>query len=142
MARHILVIDQGTTSTRSIVFDAAFVPVAAAQQEFTQIYKRPGWVEHDPEDIWTTVLATARQALTDASLVAADIAALGIANQRETVVVWDRGTGRAIHNAIVWQDRRTSAMCERLEAAGYGDLIATRTGLRLESYFSATKIAW
>jgi glycerol kinase len=142
MARHILVIDQGTTSTRGIVFDAAVAPVAAAQQEFAQIYPRPGWVEHDPEEIWTTVLATARQALANAGLTAADIVALGIANQRETVVVWDRRTGRPVHNAIVWQDRRTADVCERLEKAGHGSLIASRTGLLLDPYFSATKIAW
>ena len=142
MARHILVIDQGTTSTRSIVFDAAVAPVASAQQEFTQIYPRPGWVEHDPEEIWTSVLTTARRALLDAGLGAAGIAALGITNQRETVVVWDRRTGRAIHNAIVWQDRRTAGLCEQLDQTGHGDLIATRTGLRLDPYFSATKIAW
>ena len=142
MARHILVIDQGTTSTRGIVFDAAVAPVATAQEEFEQIYPRPGWVEHDPEVIWASVLSTARQALANAGLAAADIAALGIANQRETVVVWDRRTGRAIHNAIVWQDRRTADVCERLEKAGHGDLVAARTGLRLDPYFSATKIAW
>ncbi|MDB5403715.1 MAG: glycerol kinase [Rhodopila sp.] len=142
MARHILVIDQGTTSTRGIVFDAAVAPVASAQQEFTQIYPRPGWVEHDPEEIWTTVLTTAHQALTNAGLNATNIAALGITNQRETVLVWDRRTGRAIHNAIVWQDRRTSDLCERLEKAGHGNLIAARTGLLLDPYFSATKIAW
>jgi len=142
MGRHILVIDQGTTSTRSIVFDAAVAPVASAQQEFTQIYPRPGWVEHDPEEIWTSVLATARQALGNAGLEASDIAALGITNQRETVLVWDRRTGRAIHNAIVWQDRRTAGVCERLEADGHGRLIAERTGLLLDPYFSATKIAW
>jgi glycerol kinase len=142
MARHILVIDQGTTSTRSVVFDDTIAPVAAAQQEFTQIYPRPGWVEHDPEEIWATVLTTARQALAEAGLAAADIAALGITNQRETAVVWDRRTGRTIHNAIVWQDRRTAGACERLEEAGHADLIATRTGLRLDPYFSATKIAW
>jgi glycerol kinase len=142
MARHILVIDQGTTSTRGIVFDAAVAPIASAQQEFAQIYPRPGWVEHDPEEIWTTVLATARQALANAGLTAADIAALGVTNQRETVVVWDRRTGRAIHNAIVWQDRRTADACERLEKAGHGSLIASRTGLLLDPYFSATKIAW
>ncbi len=142
MARHILVIDQGTTSTRSIVFDAAVAPVATAQQEFAQHYPRPGWVEHDPEDLWATAIATARQALANAGLIAADIAALGIANQRETVVVWDRRTGRAIHNAIVWQDRRTAAACETLEAAGHSALVAARTGLRLDPYFSATKIAW
>jgi glycerol kinase len=142
MAQHVLVIDQGTTSTRSIVFDAAVAPVTSAQQEFTQLYPRPGWVEHDPEEIWTTVLTTARQALANAGLAAADIAALGITNQRETVVVWDRRTGRAIHNAIVWQDRRTADLCERLDEQGHGDLIGTRTGLRLDPYFSATKIAW
>jgi glycerol kinase len=142
MARHILVIDQGTTSTRAIVFDAASASVAAAQQEFTQLYPRPGWVEHDPEEIWTSVLATARQAISNAGLTAADIAAIGIANQRETVVVWDRRTGKPIHNAIVWQDRRTAGACEQLEDAGHGALIAARTGLRLDPYFSATKIAW
>jgi glycerol kinase len=142
MARHILVIDQGTTSTRGIVFDAGVTPIATAQQEFTQLYPRPGWVEHDPEAIWESVLATARQALASAGLTADDIAALGMTNQRETVVVWDRRTGRAIHNAIVWQDRRTSEVCERLENQGLGKLIADRTGLRLDPYFSATKIAW
>jgi glycerol kinase len=142
MARHILVIDQGTTSTRTIIFDAAVAPVATAQRELTQLYPRPGWVEHDPEEIWATVLATARQALSDVGLTAAEIVALGITNQRETVVVWDRRTGRAIHNAIVWQDRRTAATCEALEDAGHEALIAARTGLRLDAYFSATKIAW
>jgi glycerol kinase len=142
MARHILVIDQGTTSTRSMVFDEAVAPVASAAAEFGQIYPRPGWVEHDPEEIWTSVVATARRALADAGLAATDLAALGIANQRETVVVWDRTTGRAIHNAIVWQDRRTAVLCERLEQAGHGALVAARTGLRLDPYFSATKIAW
>jgi glycerol kinase len=142
LAQQILVIDQGTTSTRSIVFDAAVAPVASAQQEFTQIYPRPGWVEHDPEEIWITVLTTARQALANANLSATDIAGLGITNQRETVLVWDRRTGRPIHNAIVWQDRRTAALCEHLEKTGHSELIATRTGLRLDPYFSATKIAW
>jgi len=142
MARHILVIDQGTTSTRAIIFDANGAPVATAQQEFGQLYPRPGWVEHNPEEIWTSVLATTRQVLAGAGLTARDIAALGIANQRETVVVWDRRTGRAIHNAIVWQDRRTADICGRLEQAGHGGLIAARTGLRLDPYFSATKIAW
>ncbi len=142
MGRHILVIDQGTTSTRSIVFDEAVAPVATAQQEFSQIYPKPGWVEHDPEEIWASTLATARQALASAGLTARDIAALGIANQRETVVIWDRRRGRPIHNAIVWQDRRTADTCEALEQAGHGPLVAARTGLRLDPYFSATKIAW
>jgi glycerol kinase len=142
MTRHILVIDQGTTSTRSIVFDASAVPVAMAQQEFGQLYPRPGWVEHDPEEIWATCLATARQALRAAGLAAADLAAIGIANQRETVVVWDRRTGRAVYNAIVWQDRRTAQVCQQLEQAGHGSMIAQRTGLRLDPYFSASKISW
>jgi glycerol kinase len=142
MAGHVLVIDQGTTSTRSIVFDAAGAPVAAAQQEFGQIYPQPGWVEHDPEEIWDSALATARQALQASGLAAADLAGLGIANQRETVVVWDRATGRPIHNAIVWQDRRTAAACAALEQAGHGALVAARTGLRLDPYFSATTLAW
>jgi glycerol kinase len=141
-AAHVLVIDQGTTSTRAIVFDAHAQTVAVAQQEFTQLYPRPGWVEHDPEEIFASVVATARQALAKASVAAADLAGLGIANQRETVVVWDRRSGRAIHNAIVWQDRRTAADCARLEADGNGALVAGRTGLRLDSYFSATKIGW
>nr|WP_294546071.1 glycerol kinase GlpK [uncultured Rhodopila sp.] len=142
MARHILVIDQGTTSTRSIVFDEAVFPLATAQQEFTQIYPRPGWVEHDPEEIWTSVVTTTRQALSTADLDVTGIAALGITNQRETVLLWDRRTGRAIHNAIVWQDRRTAGVCEEMEKAGHGALIAERTGLLLDPYFSATKIAW
>ena len=141
-ARHILVIDQGTTSTRSIVFDATTAPVATAQQEFSQLYPRPGWVEHDPEKIWATVLDTARQAIATARLTAADIAAIGIANQRETAVVWDRRTGKPIHHAIVWQDRRTADRCERLEHAGHAALVAARSGLLLDPYFSATKIAW
>jgi glycerol kinase len=142
MARHILVIDQGTTSTRAIVFDATVAAVATAQQELTQHYPRPGWVEHNPEEIWASVVATAGQALQSAGLAAADMVALGITNQRETVVVWDRRTGKPIHNAIVWQDRRTAGVCEQLENAGHAALIAERTGLRLDPYFSATKIAW
>jgi glycerol kinase len=142
MARHILVIDQGTTSTRAIVFDAAVSPVASAQREFTQLYPQPGWVEHDPEEIWQSVMVTVREALASAGLAAGDVAALGITNQRETVVVWDRRTGKAIYNAIVWQDRRTASDCEKLEQSGSGALVAERTGLRLDPYFSGTKIAW
>lgn len=142
MPAHILVIDQGTTSTRAIVFDASMQPVASAQEEFPQIFPHPGWVEHNPETLWATTLGTARQALAEAGLGAGDIAGLGIANQRETALIWDRATGRPIANAIVWQDRRTAALCERLESDGHGPLIAERTGLRLDSYFSATKIAW
>ena len=138
----LLVIDQGTTSTRSIVFDRAGQPLAAAQREFPQHYPRPGWVEHDPEDLWRSTIETARQALAEAGLDADAIAGLGITNQRETVILWDRATGRPIHNAIVWQDRRTASRCETLEREGHGRLVAARTGLRLDPYFSATKIAW
>ena len=140
MTQHLLVIDQGTTSTRSIVFDAAGHPLATAQQEFAQHYPQPGWVEHDPEDLWRTTLETARAAMRGRD--PAEIAGLGITNQRETVVVWDRLTGVPIHNAIVWQDRRTAAMCEALDRSGHAPLITARTGLRLDPYFSGTKLAW
>ena len=142
MTGAVLVIDQGTTSTRSIVFGPDLVPVAQAQREFPQHYPRPGWVEHDPEDIWFTALTTARDAVRQAGLEAASLAAIGIANQRETTLVWDRQTGAPIYNAIVWQDRRTADACDALEQAGHGALVAGRTGLRLDPYFSATKIGW
>jgi glycerol kinase len=142
MTSHILVIDQGTTSTRSIIFDAALKPIASAQEEFPQIFPHPGWVEHNPETLWATALGTARAALAEAGLAASAIAGLGIANQRETTLIWERATGRPIANAIVWQDRRTADICEALEAAGHAELVAERTGLRLDPYFSATKIGW
>ena len=142
MPSHILVIDQGTTSTRSIVFDQDLRPIASAQEEFPQIYPRPGWVEHNPETLWATSLGTARTAMQEAGLQANDIAALGIANQRETTLIWDRASGRPIFNAIVWQDRRTADRCEALEAGGHAAMVAERTGLRLDPYFSATKIGW
>src|SRR5919198_2910889 len=129
MPGYILAIDQGTTSTRSIVFDAALAPVATAQQEFTQIYPAPGWVEHDPEEIWDTVAATGRAAIAKAGVAAKDIAAIGITNQRETVVVWDRATGKPIHNAIVWQDRRTARACERLRGERREARVTELTGL-------------
>ena len=141
-ATHILAIDQGTTSTRSIVFDAAARPVATAQREFAQHYPRPGWVEHDPEDIWRDTLATAREAIARSGVGAARIAGIGITNQRETVVVWDRATGVPIHPAIVWQDRRTAEVCQALKADGAEAMVRSRTGLLLDPYFSATKIAW
>jgi len=141
-ASHVLVIDQGTTSTRSIIFDARMAPVASAQEEFPQIFPAPGWVEHNPETLWATSLGTARAALSQAGLDPRQIAGIGIANQRETTVVWERATGRPIFNAIVWQDRRTASICEALEAAGHGDMVVERTGLRLDPYFSATKIGW
>jgi glycerol kinase len=141
-AAHVLVIDQGTTSTRAIVFDAHMAPVASAQEEFPQLFPHPGWVEHNPETLWATALGTARAALAQAGLAAGQIAGIGIANQRETTLVWERATGRPIFNAIVWQDRRTADICEALDAAGHGELVAERTGLRLDPYFSATKIGW
>jgi len=139
---HILAIDQGTTSTRSIVFDARLAPIAVAQEEFAQHYPRPGWVEHDPADLWASTAATARSAIGKAGLGAGDIAAIGITNQRETVVIWDRATGRPIHNAIVWQDRRTAAHCAELRDAGHEALVTDRTGLLLDPYFSASKVKW
>src|ERR1700723_1542053 len=121
--RYILAIDQGTTSTRSIVFGSDAAPVATAQTEFKQIYPRPGWVEHDPNNIWDTTLSTMREALSQAGLTAADVAAIGITNQRETTLIWSRETGEAISNAIVWQDRRTADFCVKLEADGWGDVV-------------------
>jgi glycerol kinase len=142
MSGFVLAIDQGTTSTRSMVFDAGQTVRAAAQQEFPQHYPAPGHVEHDAEDIWRTTVATAREALARAGLAAQDLAGIGITNQRETTIVWERDTGRPIHRAIVWQDRRTADLCARLRAAGAEATIARRTGLLLDPYFSATKISW
>jgi glycerol kinase len=138
----ILAIDQGTTSSRAIVFDESLRPLATAQQEFRQLYPAPGYVEHDPEDIWASVIATAKDALARAGLTAGDIAAIGITNQRETTLIWDRATGKPIHKAIVWQDRRTEDLCARLRAEGHESAVAAKTGLVLDPYFSATKIAW
>jgi glycerol kinase len=142
MKDQILVVDQGTTSTRAIVFDRQTRPIAAAQQEFPQHFPRPGWVEHDPEDIWRSTLETVRDTLAKAPQRGAAIAALGLANQRETVVVWNRKTGRPIHNAIVWQDRRTAAECDKLRGEGAEAIVSERAGLLLDPYFSAAKIAW
>jgi glycerol kinase len=138
----LIAIDQGTTSTRAIVFDAALTPLTIAQQEFTQYFPSDGRVEHDPEEIWASVLATVHAAMTQAGVTAAQVAAIGITNQRETTVVWDRATGKPIHNAIVWQDRRTADVCASLRAAGHEPDITRKTGLLLDPYFSATKIAW
>jgi len=140
--RCILAIDQGTTSTRTLIFGPDMAIMASAQKEFAQHYPASGWVEHDPEDIWATVLSTARLALRRAGLKGRDIAAIGIANQRETTLVWERATGAAIHNAIVWQDRRTSDICQDLKAAGHEEWVAGKTGLLLDPYFSGTKAAW
>jgi glycerol kinase len=142
MTGHILAIDQGTTSSRAVVFDGRLRIVAMAQKEFTQHFPKPGWVEHDPEEIWKTVVATCRTALRKARLKAGDLAGIGITNQRETVVVWSRRTGKAIHRAIVWQDRRTAETCARLRASGHEADVSARTGLLLDPYFSGTKAAW
>jgi glycerol kinase len=141
-ARHILALDQGTTSSRSLIFDASGRIVGLAQREFSQHFPKPGWVEHDANEIWSTQRDTVRDALNAAKLSPADIAAVGITNQRETTVVWDRATGEPIAPAVVWQDRRTADVCEQLRGAGLEAEIASRTGLLLDPYFSATKIAW
>lgn len=139
---YILAIDQGTTSSRAILFDSEMRAIATAQEEFTQHFPRSGWVEHDANDIWSSTAGCCRAVIERAGLSAHDIAAIGITNQRETTVVWDRDTGRAIHNAIVWQDRRTADTCARLRAEGHEPLIRARTGLLIDPYFSATKLAW
>jgi glycerol kinase len=142
MPNYVLALDQGTTSSRAILFDDSGHSVASAQQEFPQIYPQPGWVEHDPEAIWETQLAVARRALYSAGIPARDVSAIGITNQRETVIVWDRASGRPIYNAIVWQCRRTAALCDQLRAEGFDEVIRAKTGLMTDPYFSATKVAW
>jgi glycerol kinase len=141
-ASALIAIDQGTTSTRAIAFDANLTPLASAQRELQQIYPAPGQVEHDAEAIWSATVETVGAAMAKAGLGASQIAGIGITNQRETTVVWDRASGKPIHNAIVWQDRRTADQCERLRAQGHEEAIAAKTGLLLDPYFSATKIAW
>jgi glycerol kinase len=138
----ILAIDQGTTSSRALVFDSGLQILGLVQEEFQQHYPKSGWVEHDPDDIWHSTVSTARGALDRAGLNAGDIAALGITNQRETVVLWDRRSGKPVHRAIVWQDRRTAQYCERLREAGHEPLFTRKTGLLLDPYFSGTKLAW
>ena len=138
----ILAIDQGTSSSRAMLFDRGGRPLAQAQREFEQHFPQSGWVEHDPEDIWRDTVAVAKQALAEAGLGPGEIASIGIANQRETTVIWDRATGQAIHKAIVWQDRRTAALCDRLKDEGHEPAIQAKTGLLLDAYFSASKIAW
>ena len=138
----ILALDQGTTSSRAIVFDAAGTALAVAQKEFTQVFPRPGWVEHDPEEIWVTQITVAHEALARAGVQARNVAAIGITNQRETTVVWDRKSGRPLCNAIVWQDRRTAAACDALKARGLEARISAKTGLLLDAYFSGTKLGW
>lgn len=142
MSSYILAIDQGTTSSRAIIFNDEFGIVSSSQQEFQQFFPNSGWVEHEPEDIWNSTVSTCRQALEKATLTATDIAAIGITNQRETTLVWDKETGKTIHRAIVWQDRRTTEICNALSQEGNDPLISRKTGLLLDSYFSGTKIAW
>jgi glycerol kinase len=138
----ILALDQGTTSSRAIVFDRAGKARGMGQREFRQFYPQPGWVEHDAEEIWRSQLDVAREALRNAGATAADVAAIGITNQRETTLIWERATGRPLAHAIVWQDRRTAEFCDRLRAAGKADLLQARTGLVLDAYFAGTKLAW
>jgi len=142
MSNHILAIDQGTTSTRAIVFDQNLKIVSLAQEDFTQHFPNSGWVEHDPEDLYTTTLSTCRDALEKAGLSASDIAGIGITNQRETTVIWDKKTGEPVCNAIVWQDRRAADLCDTLRAEGHAPMVAEKTGLLIDSYFSGIKTRW
>ncbi len=142
MGTFLLAIDQGTSSSRSVIFDHEMSVVASAQQEFPQVYPKPGWVEHDPEAIWASVCAVTQNAMHKAAATASDITAIGITNQRETTLLWDRDTGACIHNAIVWQDRRTADVCRDLRQSGFETTVSAKTGLRLDPYFSATKLAW
>ena len=139
---HVLAIDQGTTSSRAMLFDESMKIVASAQEEFAQHYPDSGWVEHDPMDLWSTVAATCREAIERGSIDPSDIAGIGITNQRETVVVWEKETGKPIHNAIVWQDRRTAELCRELREAGHEPMFTERTGLIIDPYFSGTKLKW
>ena len=142
MSKYVMAIDQGTTSTRTIIFDQNFSIQSIAQKEFEQFFPKPGWVEHNPEDIWMSTIETARCAITKAFVNSKDITSIGITNQRETTIVWDKTTGKPIYPAIVWQDRRTTSMCELLKSKGLEPLISEKTGLLLDPYFSATKLAW
>ena len=140
--KYVLSIDQGTTSTRAILFDESLTPTASAQEEFPQHFPQSGWVEHDPKDLWVTTAGTCREVMERAGANADDIVSIGITNQRETTVVWNKNTGEAIYNAIVWQDRRTADFCQTLRDAGHGDMFTNRTGLLVDPYFSATKVKW
>lgn len=142
MNKYILSLDQGTSSSRAILFDQNLKIVGIRQTEYRQIYPKPGWVEHDPEDIWQSQYRVAKELIEDIKISPSDIAAIGITNQRETTIVWDKKTGKPIHNAIVWQDKRTSNFCSELIQSGYEEKIRTATGLLIDSYFSATKIHW
>ncbi|MEM7473118.1 MAG: glycerol kinase GlpK [Pseudomonadota bacterium] len=139
---HILAIDQGTTSSRAIIFDADMKILASAQEEFAQHFPKSGWVEHEPDDLWSTTAGTCRGALERAGLTGEEITAIGITNQRETTVVWDKATGKPVYNAIVWQDRRTSDFCREMREAGHEEMFTAKTGLLLDPYFSGTKLRW
>ena len=140
--QYILSLDQGTTSSRAIIFDKQGNIIAVAQKEFKQIFPQPGWVEHDPNEIWSTQIGVAAEAVSKAGLTVQSIAAIGITNQRETTVVWDKHTGHPIHNAIVWQDRRTASYCDELKRNGHAQLIQQKTGLVIDAYFSGSKLKW
>jgi glycerol kinase len=142
MKKFVLALDQGTTSSRAIIFNHDGEPVSVSQKEFAQIYPEPGWVEHDPAEIWSTQAGVASEAIARAGIESAGIAAIGITNQRETTIVWNRKTGKPVYNAIVWQDRRTAGFCDRLKSEGLGEIILKKTGLIIDAYFSATKIRW
>ena len=142
MTQYILALDQGTTSSRAIIFDKQGLILSIAQKEFKQYFPQPGWVEHDANEIWSTQLGVAAEAITKAGLLPENIAAIGITNQRETTVVWERSTGKPIYNAIVWQDRRTASFCDELRAKGLDKTIRQKTGLIVDAYFSASKIKW
>jgi glycerol kinase len=142
MKQYILALDQGTTSSRAIIFDKKGKVISNCQKEFTQIFPKPGWVEHDPMEIWQTQKNMAAAAMKKASIKPEDIASIGITNQRETTILWERETGKPVYNAIVWQCRRTADICRRLEEKGYGPIIRRKTGLLLDAYFSGTKVKW
>ncbi len=142
MKRYILALDQGTTSSRAIIFDRRGKVISNCQKEFTQIFPKPGWVEHNPLEIWQTQKEMAAAAMKKASIKPEEIASIGITNQRETAILWERETGKPVYNAIVWQCRRTADICKRLEEKGHGPIIRRKTGLLLDAYFSGTKVKW
>src|ERR1700756_245602 len=142
MSKYLLALDQGTTSSRALLIDHSGKVISVAQKEFTQFFPQPGWVEHDPNEIWSSQIEVAGDAIGRANLDLKDIAAIGITNQRETAVVWDRKTGEPIFHAIVWQDRRTAPICDQMRADGLEELIDSRTGLIIDPYFSGTKVRW
>jgi glycerol kinase len=142
MEKFILSLDQGTTSSRAILYNKKGEMCSSAQKEFEQFFPKEGWVEHDPNEIWSSQASVAAEAISKLGITGLDIAGIGITNQRETTIIWDRATGEPIYNAIVWQDRRTSEYCDKMKAMGHEDMIKSKTGLLLDSYFSATKIHW